>query len=123
MAVGVLLCLFAGQIGWTVNNHPYEKVYFNPLGRRVAESVDRDHWYESANNLLQVVLENDDTSRITLASDGMIGITVFDFLPEEQARRFYVYYNGPDQVDYMLMAPKRHNRNDSMDIHQYTSFV
>lgn len=102
MAVGVLLCLFAGQIGWTVNNHPYEKVYFNPLGRRVAEAVDRDHWYESAYNLLQVVLENDDTSRITLASDGMIGITVFDFLPEEQARRFYVYYNGPDQVDYYV---------------------
>lgn len=101
LAAAVCLLLLA-QVGWTAYNHPYEKVYFNPIGRQSAELVDRDYWYESGYEQLQVILRNDDTKRISLSSDGMIGISVFDFLPEEEANRFSVLYGGLGEVDYYI---------------------
>lgn len=100
-----LVCILLGlQCGWIVVNHPYEKVFFNPLGRQYADRVDRDYWGESAYHALQVILQNDSTDRISLSSDWIIGVTVFNFLPEEQMNRFYVYYSGPNDVDYYIDA-------------------
>ena len=101
-AAGAVCLLLMTQVGWIVINRPYEKVYFNPVGRQVADTVDRDYWAESAVHPLEVILENDDTDRISISSDWIIGITVFHFLPEEQSNRFYVYYNGAQDVDYFI---------------------
>ena len=99
----VTICVMLSlQAGWTVYNHPYEKVYFNAVGRQNAELLDRDYWYETVYEQLQVILRNDETNLISLSSDGVISISVNNFLTEEEAKRFFVMDDELKMADYYI---------------------
>jgi hypothetical protein len=52
LVVGSLLY----QAGWIVVNHPYQYVYFNVIGRPVADRFDRDYWHVSITDLYRYIL-------------------------------------------------------------------
>lgn len=99
---GAACLLLCGQVGWTALNHPYEKVYFNPVGRAFADQLDRDYWYESYFEQLQTILRNDSSRRIHLASENFVDRMVTGFLPDEEQIRFYRWYGYPPQVEYII---------------------
>ncbi|MBQ7868636.1 MAG: hypothetical protein IJ354_10920 [Clostridia bacterium] len=113
-AVVVICLLFAGQIGWTVYNHPFEKVYFNVAGRQVADSMERDYWNEADYQQIQTILRNDDTPRINISGDIFTGRTLNYFLDEEQMKRFYTWYGYPPEVEYII---------DSADTYEYETYT
>ena len=60
--VTVSLCL---QFIWIVVNHPYQYVYFNSLGKHIAEeNFALDYWEVSHIDLIRFLLEYDDSPQI-----------------------------------------------------------
>ena len=57
LACGICL-LVAAQCGWIAAHHPFEKLYFNPLGMRVADGFSRDYWQEAYYAQLKYILRN-----------------------------------------------------------------
>ena len=102
MAILMMCAAFAFQLGRTIWIHPFEKVYFNGIGRPFADGLDRDYWSEADYQQVQTLLRNDDTHRIHLAGDVFVGRTIFYFLPEEQMERFYVEYDYPKEAEYII---------------------
>lgn len=99
---GAACLLLCGQVGWTALNHPYEKVYFNPVGRAFAEQVDRDYWFESNYQQLKTILRNDSTRRIHTSGENFVAGMIQSFLPYEEQIRFYRWYGYPDKIEYII---------------------
>lgn len=59
------ICLVL-QVIWIMQNHPYQSVYFNVIGRNVATRFDRDSWHLSNLEMLRWILDNDDDGHITV---------------------------------------------------------
>ena len=55
MLIGAIL-----QITWIINNHPYEMVYFNHIGKHFASFFDRDYWHLSSLHAVRYILEEED---------------------------------------------------------------
>lgn len=103
LAVLCIVVLFSGQVVWTVLNHPYEKVFFNPVGRQFADLVDRDHWYETNYRQLQVILESDPSHRICVSAEpDYADMMIINFLPPEQQNRLTWPYGWPEYVEYII---------------------
>lgn len=73
----------ACQILWIGNNHPYEMVYFNNIGKYYGEYFDRDYWNVAVLDAFRYIAENE---------------------PEEQ---FSVETTGTDLYQYMLKDEER----------------
>lgn len=97
------LCALLGyQLLWTAVNHPYEKVYFNPIGRLYAEQLDRDHWHETDTRQLRVILQNDSAERVTVTGKEDIYRVVHYFLTPEQAKRIICIYEDLPTAEYFI---------------------
>lgn len=48
------------QMVWIVENHPYEMVYFNNVGKYFAEYFDRDYWHLSTQQAVEYIFEIED---------------------------------------------------------------
>ncbi len=112
--IAAICLLQAYQVGWIIYNHPYEKVYFNPIGRQYAEMVDRDYWYETGYEVLDIIMKYDDSSRITIASDGHISYAAFDFVPEAEKKRFYVKNGFWNEITYYIDGPDMPETEDEL---------
>jgi hypothetical protein len=44
------------QTGWIIINHPYQYVYFNAIGRPIANRFERDYWCVSLTDLYRYIL-------------------------------------------------------------------
>ena len=65
-ACAVCLCLCA-QAAWIAVNHPYEYVYFNLIGKQVAEkNFTLDYWEVSHIDLIKYILESDGSPTIRI---------------------------------------------------------
>lgn len=79
--------LLIGQGVWIAKEHPFEKVYFNPVGKTIASTVDRDYWGESLYKQFQIILQNDPSEEIKILDyNGCLGI-YRSFLTEEEKAR------------------------------------
>lgn len=55
---GILALYLVCMSGWMIRNHPFQVVYFNPVGRYFAELFDRDEQRATSSVLLDWILEN-----------------------------------------------------------------
>lgn len=92
---GALCVLLAGQAIWIAAHHPFEKVFFNAAGVRVADGFERDYWWESGYAQLKYLLENDPSERIFLKGEPT---TAVQFLYPLDAQRLVFGTEG----DYVL---------------------
>lgn len=65
MLLGAIL-----QITWIVNNHPYEMVYFNSVGKHFASSFDRDYWHLSSLQAVRYLLEEEEDGKFSVETPG-----------------------------------------------------
>lgn len=69
MAVGGILTIYLiGLSGWMIRNHPFQVVYFNPVGRRFAAMFDRDEQRATSSVLLDWVLDHTE-EKITICGE------------------------------------------------------
>ena len=65
---GVLTIYLIGLSGWMIRNHPFQVVYFNPVGRRFAVLFDRDEQRATSSVLLDWVLDHTE-GKITVCGE------------------------------------------------------
>lgn len=65
MFIGAIL-----QITWIINNHPYEMVYFNNVGKHFASSFDRDYWHLSSLQAVRYILEEEEEEKFSVETPG-----------------------------------------------------
>ena len=65
MIIGAIL-----QIIWIINNHPYEMVYFNNVGKHFASSFDRDYWHLSSLQAVRYILEVEEDDKFSVETPG-----------------------------------------------------
>lgn len=101
--VAVVLCVLLGtNVVWIVANHPFEKLYFNMIGKNVASRLDRDYWTESVYNQFQYLLARDDADPINVSCYKGAGNTYLDFLTEEEQMRINMVTVGAENEDYLI---------------------
>lgn len=54
------------QSGWIIENHPYQMVYLNPIGRVWGNQFDRDYWCLATTDMCKWVLANDSSEKISI---------------------------------------------------------
>jgi len=72
---------------WIIISHPYQYVYFNLIGRQVAEqNFTLDYWYVSKSDLLRYALNSSDEPFITIALDTGGHPSIIMLTEDEQER-------------------------------------
>lgn len=69
----VALVIIAGmslQLFWICNNHPYQMVYFNNIGKYFAADFDRDYWHMATLSSVRYIESIDDSDIITIDTSG-----------------------------------------------------
>ena len=106
-ACAVAVCLLS-QFAWIVGNHQYQYVFFNILGRQVAEkNFDLDYWGVSHYDLIRYALANDDRSQITVS--GSTDAQYF-FLTEDEKES--VFQADTADAEYYLQRSSSAALND-----------
>ena len=103
----VTLCLLI-QVNWIRVNHPYEYVYFNILGQKVAFQYDRDVFRVTSYDLVEYILKNDDREVITIGEPSEYGTDLLNLTEAEKARIKNVSENG----DYLVECYRSIAGND-----------
>jgi hypothetical protein len=63
--ISVVMTCLCVQLAWMVVNHPYQYVYFNSLGKRIAEeNFTLDYWEVSHLDMIRFLLDNDGSQKI-----------------------------------------------------------
>lgn len=94
----IAMCLCA-QLGWIVINHPYQYVYFNVLGKQIAEkNFDIDYWHVSHYDLIQYALADAGGSQITIYNPKGV---VYPLLNESEQSR--VFLTDVANADYYIL--------------------
>lgn len=101
LALAVCL-LMAGQGAWIANAHPLEKFYFNPIGVRLADGMDRDTWFETNTYQLEYILARDDSHRISVWGYDFVASAALNFLPAEKSERLYVPVDDIRNAEYVI---------------------
>ena len=92
----VSLCL---QFVWMVVNHPYQYVYFNSLGKRIAEeNFPLDYWEVSHADLIRFLLDYDDSPQIKVDL-GTSRISLLLLSEEEKSR---LVQTDVSEADYFI---------------------
>lgn len=58
------------QITWMWNNHPYEMVYFNNIGKHFGEYFDRDYWHLATLDAFRYIAQNEENSTFSVKTSG-----------------------------------------------------
>lgn len=102
-AAAVCAFLLLGQAGYIVRYHPMQCIYFNPVGVRWAQYFDRDYWNLSIYGMLQDVMREDPSERITVGYLGVVNATIlYRLTPEEQARVAYLTEQDAEKPMYVF---------------------
>jgi hypothetical protein len=86
---------------WMVENHPFEYVYFNIVGREnEVSNFERDYWGVSELKGLEYLLKNDNGKRIKLLNEGPI-LQISEMLPEVDRERID-WVAKPEDAEYRV---------------------
>lgn len=55
---------------WIWNNHPFEMVYFNSIGKHFGADFDRDYWHLSSLNAVKYILQKEQSDSFTIKTPG-----------------------------------------------------
>jgi hypothetical protein len=84
--IGVVVTSLCYHATWMGINHPYQYVYFNTLGKRVAEeNFTLDYWEVSHLDLIRFMLDDDDSPKIK-AELGESMISLYMLTEDERNR-------------------------------------
>ena len=99
-----LLCvgMLGYQVGWIIRWHPMEKIYFNPIGKSIAEGMDRDWWYESIYHQFEYILDLDESDTVKVSCNLHTGDTYLYMLPEEMTDRIEMISEGDTDAEYII---------------------
>ncbi len=98
----------AFQLVWICANHPYEYVYFNSIGRHVAEqNFTLDYWEVSYTDLIRHVLSGDGREKIMIYGQGNVRgeNNHFYLLTDEERER--VLMSDIECADYYVQNTRR----------------
>ena len=96
-AAAVCAC-FAFLFGWIIVNHPYQYVYFNGIGRLVAErNFTVDYWQISNIDLLRHALARDSRPQIAV-----FGFSFHSIILTDAENQRIIWANNPFMADYVL---------------------
>ena len=89
----VIIILFGiiSQLSWEVRYHPYEMVYFNPIGRLYAKDFDRDYWHLSELHAWKYIYGIEEEEIITVNTSGYQFFQ--NILPKEEKKRIKIEQN------------------------------
>ena len=100
VVVAASLCY---QIVWIVVNHPYQYVYFNLIGKQVAEkNFTLDYWNVSHIDLLRYLLSHDDSPEIKVNMEESM-LNLYMLTDEEKAR---IVPSDVDSADYFIQGSR-----------------
>ncbi len=106
------ICLIAFcmimQVGWLYINHPYQYVYFNPIGKPVASQFDRDYFRATAYDLIEYMLAADKREKITIGEPSDFDKKLVLLTDAEKARIETVSGSG----DYLIQCYRGIAGND-----------
>ena len=95
--IAACLCL---QLSWIAMNHPYQYVYFNPVGKQIAkESLALDYWGVSHADLLRYALAGDDRPHVPI-DGGRWGWEDALILTDDEKERIVWTYT--ETADYFI---------------------
>jgi len=105
VAIGlVMIASFADTAGFMIRNHPYQNVYFNPVIGGIAGAkglFDLDYWGTSYRRGLELVLESDPRSKVSIFPANMPGVYNRDILTPEQRERIQ-FPENPREAEYFM---------------------
>lgn len=81
-----------GQAYWIINNHPYEMVYLNDVGRKYGADFDRDYWHLSEKQALEWICSREEGEITVDSSGGLLSVYI---LNEEDEERIEVTDDNP----------------------------
>lgn len=58
------------QVVWLWNNHPFEMVYFNNIGKYFGADFDRDYWHLSSLDAVKYILQNEENDSFSIKTPG-----------------------------------------------------
>lgn len=58
------------QVVWLWNNHPFEMVYFNNIGKYFGSDFDRDYWHLSSLDAVKYILQNEENDSFSIKTPG-----------------------------------------------------
>lgn len=113
----VIISMFLFQTGWIVYNHPYQNVFFNVIGRPIANQYDRDYWRLSNKGLLEYILGKYE-GNITVLDDNNAKFTAQNVLPEKMFNRLS-FVEAAENPDFILNT-FRLTKGDDYIVEGYT---
>lgn len=116
---GILICClglsFISTGSWMFDNHPFDFVYFNEIGRRYAHQFTRDYWGVASKSCLLYLNSavQDETIRVGINADLTYGAAEFSLmrLPESIRDRFEPIWQTK-HADYLCFSYKNTPGNE-----------
>lgn len=71
------------QLIWIGNNHPYEMVYFNNIGKHYGEFFDRDYWNVAVLDAFRYIAENEPNDKFSVETTGT---DLYRYMLEDEER-------------------------------------
>lgn len=93
--VAPLLIIILGgslQIAWIWNNHPYEMVYLNSIGKYVGAQFDRDYWHLATLDTVRYIAQNEVNDEFSVETQGN---NLYKYLLSEEERSRIVEEEKP----------------------------
>ena len=104
---GLAVALIVTDLFWMEMNHPYEYMYFNPVGRIVEDGFDGDYWLVSTYDAIRDVLDVSDRNDISIWFSQEMA---FYFLSDEEMGRLIWQTDTASGADVIIL----HERTDFM---------
>ncbi len=81
------------QVVWLWNNHPFEMVYFNNIGKYFAADFDRDYWHLSSLDAVKYIVQKETGDSFSIKTPGNNYYKYF--LEEEESNRIVEQDENP----------------------------
>ena len=121
--ISIIALSLVHSLVWIIANHPYQYVYFNAIGKQVAEkNFALDYWHVSSKGLIKYVLAHDDRPVIKICTSFLVGYILTD---EERER---IIFTESDIADYYILQTRISYRErlqelESIDFEEYKSII
>ena len=103
---GICAALCVGLLGyqtaWIARWHPLEKIYFNPIGKTVAEGMDRDWWFESIYTQYQYIYTIADSEPITISCHHLGALPYMYRVSQEEKDKIIMVTEGKTDAEYII---------------------
>lgn len=97
-----MAALLLYQTGWIIREYPLEKVYFNPVGKAMADGMDRDYWYEGMWRQFRYILDHDSAETVVVSCYNHAGDTYLNYLTDQERERVRMISVGHPDTEYLI---------------------